>query len=101
MFFGTPQNFVYMTSWLTGWRFTLNPSWVNSSLTTWEVLLPGGELSLTMLTSQLPSHLPLEKPAFFMYDSARLMSPFGFLRKSRSGPAVPPASSNPGTPGGM
>ncbi len=60
VFFGTPQNFVYMTSWVTGCRLTLKPSWVSWSLTTWAVLLPGGVLSATIVIEQsLPSHLPL------------------------------------------
>ena len=35
-----------------------------------------------------------------MYFSATAMSPFGLARKSNPGPFSPPASSNPGMPGG-
>ena len=58
----------------------MNPSCVSWSLTTWAVLLAGGELSPTMVIVQsLPSHFPLEKPAFFMYDAASAGSPVGCL----------------------
>ena len=61
-----------------------------------------------MVISQFdPSHLPLEKPAFFMYDSARCRSPFGLARKSSGFPVLgslesrAAASSKPGMSGGM
>ena len=95
------QNFVYMTSCATFWKFTVNPSWSSWSLNTSAVSEPGGESSATMVMSQSPSHLPDENPAAFMYFSATAMSPFGFETKSRFGPASPPASSNPLIPGGM
>ena len=90
--FGTPQNFDSIVGCCT-WRYvSLKPScwswfWMASP-----VFEAGAWLSPTIRTG-LPVYLPLEKPAFFMYDSARVRSPLGFLSKSAPGPAAPPASS--------
>ena len=81
--FTTEQNLVYMMLCSTSWRLTLKPSFSSWSFMTVAVSDPGGVLSPTMVMSQFePSHLPLEKPAFFMYDSASCMSPLGLARKS-------------------
>src|SRR5215208_3208913 len=78
-FDGTEQNFVYMMSCATGWKFTVNPSCSSWCLNTSAVSLPGGASSPTIVTLQSdPSHLPLLKPAFFMYEAARSGSPSGF-----------------------
>src|SRR5215213_4849493 len=65
---GTEQNFVYMTSWRTGWKSTLNPSSSSWLLNCVAVFRPGGASSPTIVMSQSdPSHLPLLNPAFCMY----------------------------------
>ena len=79
----------------------MKPSCSSWSLNTVAVSEPGDESSPTIVMSQFSSHLPELKPAFFMYSAASFGSPFGFWMKSRSGPATPPASSNPGKFGMM
>src|SRR3954453_9683206 len=64
-FFGTPQNFEYIVSRVTGRKLTLNPSdWnaarARSAAAFWLVLL-----SATIVICG-PLYLPLENPAFFM-----------------------------------
>src|SRR6516165_2846558 len=54
----TEQNFVYATACSTGCNCTLNPSAASCDLATCASLLPGGVLSATMVTVQLPVHLP-------------------------------------------
>ena len=84
---GTLQNRVYMIVWSTGRKVTLKPRSSSWPLNTSAVSFPGGMLSPTIVISQsAPSHLPLSKPAFFMYSAASSGSPFGLARKSRSGP---------------
>src|SRR5689334_25337457 len=55
----TEQNFVYIVACSTGCSWTLNPSVASCALYTCAVLLPGGVLSLTIVTVQLLVHLPL------------------------------------------
>src|SRR3954447_2657616 len=107
--FTTEQNRVYIAVCSTSCRSTLKPSFSSWSFITVAVSDPGGVLSPTMVMSHTdPSHLPLLKPAFFMYDSASFVSPLGFEMKSSGCPVFgsfgvpyPPASSNPAIPGGM
>jgi len=62
---------VYIELCSTSCRLTLKPSFSSWSFMTVAVSDPGGVLSPTIVMSQFdPSHLPLEKPAFFMNASA-------------------------------
>src|SRR5215213_1382700 len=99
---GTLQNFVYIVEWGTWRKFSLNPMSSSCDAATSAARPPTPESSPTTRILSLPSYLPLLMPAALKYLAMTALSPAGFFSQSASGGGLlPPASSNPGSSGGI
>ena len=103
--FGTPQNFVYSVSCGTMRKFSLNPSFSNWFWTTSAGLLARIGVGRDGQDLAAPAYLPLETGTPGLGGLHVLlghaMSPPGSDEVEVGGRFRPPASSNPGIPGGM